>query len=114
MTMLRRILRTRVVKTVIAILVIVLAWQIYLTVRAPAHIDPQLAGQVAEGQPLRISVRLDFPPERFHTLFLQQYGRVMGVEGNHVDLRSVRPESVDALARVYWIDWIEPLRSEKK
>lgn len=112
MTLLGRLARSRVVKTVGVILAITLAWQLYLTIAAPGRVDPALAAQVEKGQPLRISVEFSFPPERFHTLYLQQYGRVMGVEGNRVDLRDVRPESVGALARVYWIAQLTPLERD--
>lgn len=107
-----RIARSRLFRTVAVILMLVLAWQIYLSVRAPERIDPALATEVKLGEPLRVSVILKFEPERFHTLFLQDYGRVMGVSGNEVRLRNVRPESVGALARVYWIDRLETMEDE--
>lgn len=109
MTLLTRLWRSRLVKTVTVIVVLALAWQIYLSATAPGKIDPVLRAEVEQGRPLSIAVELGFPPERFHTLFLQDYGRVVKVEGNEVRLRSVRPESVDLLARVYWIDRLEPL-----
>ena len=100
-------------RTIAVILVLVIAWQVYLSVRAPGRVDPALAAEVVLGGPVRVSVILNFEPERFHTLFLQDYGRVMGVSGNEVRLRDVRPESVGALARVYWIDRLEPLEGER-
>lgn len=105
---LTRLLRSRVVKTLAVILALTLAWQAFLTVQAPSRIDADVAASVEKGEPLRVSVELGFAPERFHTLFLQDYGRVMGVSGNQVHLRDVRPESVGMLARIYWIDQIRP------
>ena len=110
MTLVKRLLRTRLFKVVVAVLVLTLAWQVFLTIQAPGKVDPALQAQVEQGdQPVRIAVTLDFPPERFHTLFLQDYGRVIRVDGNSVHLRDVRPSSVRLLARVYWIDALFPL-----
>lgn len=114
MSILNRLARSRVVKTLAVILALVLAWQVYLTIRASGVVDPTLDALVAKGDPVRISVELGFAPERFHTLFLQDYGRVMGVNGDRVDLRDVRPESVGMLARVYWIDAITPLAAGER
>lgn len=112
MSILMRLARSRLVRTIAVILALVIAWQVYLSVTAPGRIDPGLAELVKEGEPVRVSVTLNFPPERFHTLFLQDYGRVMGVSESEVRLRDVRPESVGALARVYWIDHIEALEEQ--
>lgn len=108
MTLLRRFAKSRLAKTAAVIVVLAVAWQVYLSIAAPGKIDPKVAAEVEQGEPLRLTVELGFPPERFHTLFLQDYGRVIGVHGDTVQLRSVRPSSVDALARVYWIDRILP------
>jgi hypothetical protein len=108
MTMMRRFARSRFARTIAVILALVIAWQIFLTVRAVGRVDPALEAQVSEGEPVRVTVVVGFEPERFHTLFLQSYGRVVGVSDNEVSLRDVRPESVAQLARVYWIERIEP------
>ncbi|TFV65576.1 UNVERIFIED_ORG: hypothetical protein E4P37_09765 [Bacillus sp. AZ43] len=107
MTLLRRFAGSTAFRTIAVVLVLALAWQLYLTVRAPGKIDPGLAEAVEQGEPLRVSVSLDFPPERFHSLKLQSYGHVMGVDGQRINLRSVRPESVSALAKIYWVDRVE-------
>lgn len=104
MNLLRRLLHTRLVKTLAVIVVLILAWQVYLAITGPAKIDADLAAQVAEGQPLQVAVSLGFRPERFHTLYMQDYGRVSRVDGNNIVLRDVRPESVRLLSRVYWVD----------
>lgn len=107
MTLFRRFARSTAFRTVAVIVVLALAWQLYLTIRAPGRIDPALASAVEQGEPLRVSVSLPFPAERFHSLKLQDYGHVMGVEGDRIDLRSVRPESVSALAKIYWIERVD-------
>jgi hypothetical protein len=109
--LLRRFARTRLFKTMAVLTAIVLAWQLYLTVQAPGKIDPALREAVDRGEVVRVSVSLNFPPERFHTIFLQDYGRVIRIDGDAVHLRDVRPESVGMLARVYWIDSLAPLEA---
>jgi hypothetical protein len=105
--LLRRFARSTAFRTIVVVLVLVLAWQLYLTIRAPGKIAPELDAAVEQGEPLRVSVYLGFDAERFHSLKLQSYGHVMGVEEDRIDLRSVRPESVSALAKIYWVDRVE-------
>lgn len=104
MTLLIRILRSRAVITLVTVAVLLAAWNVYLAVRAPSRVDADLKEQVDQGQPVRVAVELGFPVERFHTLELQKYGRVSGVDENVIELRDVRPESVNAIARIYWVD----------
>jgi hypothetical protein len=51
-------------------------------------------------------VTLEFPPERFHQLFLQDKGRLVGVHGNVVDMMDVEPGALRAIARQYWVESI--------
>ncbi len=102
--MLRRFLRTRFAKTLIVVAAAVVAWQIFLSIRATGVVSEQLQAAASRGEPVELVVQLGFPPERFHTLFLQDYGHVRGVSTDGVVLRDVRPESVGMLARVYWVD----------
>lgn len=48
-------------------------------------------------------VTLDFPPERFHQLFLQDKGRLVGVHGNVVDMMDVEPSALRSIAERYWV-----------
>lgn len=111
MTLLVRILRSRAVITLVTVAVLLGGWNIYLAVRAPSRVGPALEEQVDRGLPVRVAVELGFPAERFHTLELQQYGRVSGVDGNVVELRDVRPGSVNAIARIYWVDHVDAVES---
>lgn len=106
MTLLIRILRSRAVISLVTLAVLLGAWNVYLAVRAPGRVDADLKEQVDQGQPVRVAVELGFPAERFHTLELQQYGRVSGVDGSVIELRDVRPASVNAIARIYWVDQV--------
>ncbi len=86
--------------------VLLLAYQVWLSVQAIGKVDDGVGTDPAPNGRFSVDVRLDFPPERFHILELQQHGRIAGSDGNVVHLRSVSPEGVDALARMYWIDEI--------
>lgn len=106
--MLRRFARSRLLKVVIAIVVMVIAWQVYLSVRAGSVVAADVASAAQTSPSLTIDVVLGFPPEQFHTLHLQSYGRITGVDGNTLHLRDVRPESINLLARIYWVQEILP------
>lgn len=90
-----------------AVLTGYLGWQTWLTLRAPGKLAPGLGHP--RGGPVDVVVTLPFPPERFHVLALQQFGRVSGTEGNRVELRGVRPPDLRAIARPYWVRGVEPL-----
>jgi hypothetical protein len=93
-----------------------LAVLVALVVTYHAWIGVTAAGKVADGvgsapDPrgrFAVEVVLDFPPERFHMLQLQEHGRVRATDGHVIHLRSVSPDSVDAMARKYWISEILP------
>lgn len=111
MTLLIRILRSRAVITLVTVVVLLAVWNVYLALRAPSRVDADLNEQVDRGQPVRVAVELDFPAERFHTLELQQFGRVSGVDGHVIELRDVRPQSVNAIARIYWVSHVDAVES---
>lgn len=113
MTLLGRFLRSQAFRAIAVVLVLALAWHVFLLLQAPGKVGDELSTAVEAGEPLRVSVLLGFPPERFHTLELQSYGHVMSVQGSRINLRSVRPESVDALARIYWVDEVELYDDER-
>jgi hypothetical protein len=48
-------------------------------------------------------ITLDFAPERFHQLFLQDRGRLVGVHDNVVDMMDVTPAELRTIARRYWV-----------
>ena len=99
-------LRSAKGRIVILLLAGYLGWQLWLTLAAPGKIA---AGLTAEGERVNILVTLPFPPERFHVLALQRFGRVSGTEDNSVELRGVRSTDLVAVARPYWVRRVEPL-----
>ncbi|PSL03637.1 hypothetical protein CLV30_107118 [Haloactinopolyspora alba] len=109
MTLLAKAIRSTGGRTLIVLLVAWLGWQLYLTLAAGGKIDPEIEQASEADAPVSVAVTLDFPPERFHTLELQEFGRVAGVEDNTVELREVAPDDVDSIARIYWVDHLGPL-----
>lgn len=100
-----QIVRHPTVATVLVIAVLLLGWNLAMAIIAPTKISAPLAEALHDGDPkLRISVTLGFEPERFHTLYLQEYGNVMKVDGDTVLLRSVAPADVSRIAKLYWVD----------
>ena len=86
-----------------------LAWQVWLTLAAPAKIDARLA----DAERVNVLVTLPFAPERFHVLVFQRYGRVSGTRDNAVEVRGVRGQDLRSIARHYWVRRIEPLGGER-
>lgn len=104
----RRVLGTVGGRTLVTLLVLVVAYQMWIAFGALGKV----ADGVGEGADLRgrfaVDVVLGFPPERFHILDLQEYGRVRGTTGNVLHLHLVTQDGVDAIARKYWIEEIRP------
>ena len=90
------------------VLVFYLIWQSWLTLAAPGKIAPGIAAQADK---VNVLVTLPFPPERFHVLAFQRYGRVSGTQDNSIEVRGVKPAELTALARYYWVRRVEPLTS---
>jgi hypothetical protein len=89
------------------------AWQGWLSYQALAKI-PQALADLNSGEPVDLFVTLRFPPERFHILMFQKFGRVSGTEGHSVEVRSVRRSSVRRIARFYWVKEIALLEGDRE
>jgi hypothetical protein len=107
MKRLRAILGSAKGRFVIAALACYLAWEAWLSYAAPAKIAP---GLTLAGDKVNILVTLSFPPERFHVLAMQRFGRVSGTEGNNIEVRGVRATELTDIARPYWVKRVELLR----
>jgi hypothetical protein len=105
-TILRAILASTKGRIVLGALAAYLAWQAWLAFAAPHKIAP---GFTAARPRANILVTLPFPPERFHVLYFQRYGRVSGTQDNAIEVRNVRPADLAAVARPYWVRRVEPL-----
>jgi hypothetical protein len=106
---LRALLSIGAVRAALVAAIVVLAWNVWLTVQTPRKIDPSVSATIGQGaREVDLLVRLDFPPERFHAVLLQKYGRVAQSQGNSLDLRGVRADNVDDVARYYWVIEVKP------
>lgn len=106
MTILRAVLASGRGRLVLALVAAYLAFQGWLTLSAPGKVEPALK---AAGPRVNVLVTLPFPPERFHVLALQRYGRVSGTEDNSVEVRGVRTTDLNAVARPYWVRRVGPM-----
>jgi hypothetical protein len=106
MSVVRDILQTTRARLALGTLICYLAWQGWLVLAAPGKIAP---GFKADAQKVNILVTLPFPPERFHVIAFQKYGRVSGTQDNAIEVRGVNQANLLAVARLYWVTRVEPL-----
>src|SRR5215510_13344155 len=102
----RDALHSRKTRALLTLVVAYLVWQLWLTVAAPGKVA---AGFPTDRERVNILVTLPFPPERFHVLQFQAFGRVSGTEDNKVEVRGVKRTDLTSLARPYWVRRVEPL-----
>ena len=100
-------LRHRTTRFVIVVAILVVAWEIYLTVSARSRLDPALARELDGGGLVNVTVTLPFAPEDFHIRIFQTHGIVSGVKGTTVLLNRVPASDVRRIARYYWVERIE-------
>ena len=106
-SVIRAILGSARGRIVLAVLGLYLAFQAWLTLSAPGKVAAQLAS--ATTRRVNVTVTLPFPPERFHVLAFQRFGRVAGTEDKAIELRGVARENLTALARPYWVVRVDPM-----
>lgn len=110
MKLLRTVAESPRGRLILAVLLLALLWQAWLSVAAPGKVAP--AVELAQGQKVNVLVTLPFPPERFHVLAFQKFGRVTGTENNTVELRGVNKVDLHSIARPYWVIKVDPLPNE--
>lgn len=96
-------------RIIILALALYLGWQAWLSIAAPGKVAPDVTHVVSPRGTVDLLVTLPFPPERFHILIFQRYGRVSGTSGNTAEVRGVRLTDVPGLARYYWVRRVEAL-----
>src|ERR1019366_3872073 len=96
MSIARAVLRSTRGRLVLGALVCYLAWQAWLGIAAPGKIA---AGFKTDAEKVNILVTLPFPPERFHVIVFQKYGRVSGTQHNSIEVRGVKKADLHAVAR---------------
>jgi hypothetical protein len=107
MGMMRDALRSTRGRLVLGFLVFLALWQVGLTLMAPAKVSGEFKTN-AQGR-VNVLVTLRFEPERFHVLVFQQHGRVTGTQDTSIEVRGVRKDDLNAVARPYWVKRVEPL-----
>lgn len=100
------VLSSRRGRIVVGALALYLGWQLWLVLAAPTKVADELR---ADRPRVNVLVTLAFPPERFHVLALQRFGRVSGTEENSVEVRGVRQQDLNAIARPYWVRRVGPM-----
>ncbi len=106
----RPVLGSRPGRIVVIAGAVIVAWQVWLAVQAAPKIPSDLQQYASPRGTVDLRVTLRFPPERFHILMFQKFGRISGTAGDAVEVRSVRVERVREIARFYWVRSITPLR----
>ncbi|MEV1329322.1 hypothetical protein AB0J20_07075 [Micromonospora costi] len=113
-SILTSVVRMPALRRIGVVVLLVLAWQVWLSVQAVGKVAPGVGDHPDQRGRFSVDVVLNFAPERYHILELQKHGRVAGTSDNTVHLRSVSPAGVDALAREYWIERIDPASSPNR
>lgn len=108
MRLLREALGSTGGKVIFAIAILLLIFEAWITLSAPGKIDSRIPALAINGR-ADIVVELNFPPESYHFLYLQKFGRTAGSSGNTVTLKRVPLSNVRKLARAYWIKSIKPM-----
>jgi hypothetical protein len=110
MLVLRKVLGSVSMITMLTVLLLVGFYQTWLVYGAAGRIEPGLLERAAREGTIPAAIVLPFKPERFHIAKLQEEGRIRRVVGNVVELRSIDRDGIQALARrYYWIERINAL-----
>jgi hypothetical protein len=109
MTWLGKVWASRRGRIIIFTVALYLGWQAWLSMAAPGKISLDVTHVVSPRGTVDLLVTLPFPPERFHILIFQRYGRVSGTSGNTAEVRGVKLADVTSLARYYWVSRVEAL-----
>jgi hypothetical protein len=99
---------SRTARLVLSAVVVILTWQAWLSYQAAAKMPADLSAHLSPRETVDLKVTLRFPPERFHTLMMQRFGRVSGTEGDTIEVRGVSVDRVWKIARLYWVRRITP------
>jgi len=95
-------LRLPLVSTAIVLAILVAWWAL-----ASSAADRKLSalGALPEGRG-SYRITLDFAPERFHQLRLQDAGRLVEVRDRTVYMMDVAPSALRAIAAEYWVEGV--------
>ena len=94
-------------RIVLGAIIAIAIWKAALVLVAPTKVMPGFSAN-ARGQ-VNALVTLRCPPERFHVLEFQKYGRVSGTQDETIEVRGIRIAELNAVARPYWVKTVAPL-----
>ena len=114
MSWVARVWASRRGRIIVFALALYLGWQAWLSITVIGKIAPDVTHAVSARGTVDLLVTLPFPPERFHILVFQRYGRVSGTSGNTAEVRGVKLTDVTGLARYYWVRRVEALRESQR
>lgn len=109
MALARAFMRNPGGRALLVVGIFLLVFELWIALTAPQKIDPAVLAAAQNEGSANVVVELYFPPESYHFLFLQDYGRISGSSDEGVRLRRVSLENLQALSRAYWIKGIKPL-----
>ena len=110
MGLMRDAVRSTRGRIVVGAIVALVLWKIGLALLAPGKVMPGFTPN-ARGQ-VNVLVTLRCTPERFHVLAFQPYGRVSGTQDQAIEVRGVSIANLNAVARPYWVERVEPLSAD--
>ena len=93
-----------------ALVAVVLVWQLYAAWHAATHLAPEVGAALRDQGRADLEVELPFEPEKFHLVYFQSRGRVVGVEGQQVRMADVGPDQAREIAGQYWVSAVRPLQ----
>ncbi len=110
--MLHRTVHSGTGRVLILAALLVAGWHVWLAAQAGPKIPRDLATFASGRGTVDLRVTLRFPPERFHILMFQTFGRISGTEGDSIDVRGVPIRRVQDIGKLYWVKEITLLREE--
>jgi len=114
MSWVARVWASRRGRIIVFALALSLGWQAWLSITVTGKIGPDVHQAVSPRGTVDLLVTLPFPPERFHILIFQRYGRVSGTSGNTAEVRGVKVADVAGLARYYWVRNVQALTDSRR
>jgi len=84
-------------------------YQIWAAVTAGHKIPASLGPAIGRNERVNVEVVLPFAPEQFHLTYFQRLGNVTGVRDNRIRIMQVEATQVRYIARLYWVERIDPV-----
>lgn len=112
MNVIRKLLKNRVVIVLLALCLILIAWEGYKSYAAGFKIPDDLKQAMEKNRYVNVTVFMDFAPEEFHINYFQSKGQVAGIFDDCINLYRVRKEQIKEIARQFWVTEIKLVGEE--